>query len=94
MKPGGLPAGGQERGSVSSCSFYFILPFSFFLILMDRTSVLHAGDAWTPLNRGTPEHAGRSLCFLSSPSPGPPCPEDGSVSDPLIHSFFLKICPL
>ena len=78
MKPGGLPgAGVQKRGSVSCCHFYFILPFSFLPILMDRTSVLHAGDAGTPLNRGTPEHAGRSLCFLSSPSPGPPHPEDG-----------------
>ena len=84
MKPRGLPGAGQERGSVSCCGFYFILPFSFLPTLMDRTSVLHAGDAGTSLNRGTPEHAGRSVCFLASPSLG----------RHTLRTAVFQICPL
>lgn len=77
---------------MSGCSFYFILPFSFPPVLMDRTSVLHTADSGTPLSRARPGMLGGPYASCPAPALEPPRPEDGSVSDPLIH-FFLRSLP-
>ena len=60
---------------------------------MDRTSVPRTADSGTPLSGARPGMLGGPYASCPAPALEPPRPEDGSVSDPLIH-FFLDPSPL
>ena len=69
LNPGGLPGGAGER----ICFLLQFLVYSalFFPTDFDGQNLCppHCRFRDTP-EQGTPWHAGRSLCFLSSPGPG------------------------